>query len=553
MKKGKSVFSWVTMMASMVIVFGFCLEAQGVKETAKTGKSRPDIVEIKTLSAFGDLEAAPVPFLHDKHTDALKNDCKSCHLTDAQTNPVTGEKRLSTAYMRPDGELTGTKAELKSTYHNNCFGCHEAKAAAGEKTGPQDGECRACHQEKPEYVSNWTSIGFDKSLHYRHIANKDIKPLDPAEKDNCSRCHEVYDEATGKLVYKKGEEVSWRTSAPAVPTADGPSFAEVSHIQCVTCHLELKDAKETGPIQCAGCHSALEQKRIKVVADVPRLERGQPDLTLITATLDKPEDGTRQTFLPPVAFNHKLHETQADNCRVCHHKDMQSCNKCHTVGGSKEGDFVTLEQAMHQVTSQASCVGCHAERTQAKECAGCHAAMTAKPTSDKYCSTCHQKVELPGLEGMMAMAAKGVEMDKEQKAAAAAMLVEARPEAPKAYTVDEVPEEVVIGVLSDKYEPSKFPHKKIVDSLLKGMKDSELAAVFHGDKYTMCSGCHHNSPAQSKPPRCASCHAKPFNPDQPMRPGLKGAYHGQCISCHQEMGLEKPAATDCVACHKKRN
>jgi len=34
--------------------------------------------------------------------------------------------------------------------------------------------------------------------------------------------------------------------------------------------------------------------------------------------------------------------------------------------------------------------------------------------------------------------------------------------------------------------------------------------------------------------------------------GLKGAYHGQCMTCHQRMGIEKPLSTDCTACHPKK-
>ena len=35
-------------------------------------------------------------------------------------------------------------------------------------------------------------------------------------------------------------------------------------------------------------------------------------------------------------------------------------------------------------------------------------------------------------------------------------------------------------------------------------------------------------------------------------PGLKAAYHQQCMGCHREMGLEKPAATECAACHQEK-
>ena len=36
--------------------------------------------------------------------------------------------------------------------------------------------------------------------------------------------------------------------------------------------------------------------------------------------------------------------------------------------------------------------------------------------------------------------------------------------------------------------------------------------------------------------KCAFCHASSNEPDFPARIGLRGAYHRQCIGCHQEQG-----------------
>ncbi len=111
---------------------------------------------------------------------------------------------------------------------------------------------------------------------------------------------------------------------------------------------------------------------------------------------------------------------------------------------------------------------------------------------------------------------------------------------------------MTIGVLSDKYEPSKLPHRKIINTLMAAIGDDKLAATFHTDKATVCAGCHHNSPVSKTPPKCASCHGKPFDPAKGDRPGLKAAYHQQCMGCHNRMKLEKPADTACAECHKER-
>jgi hypothetical protein len=69
---------------------------------------------------------------------------------------------------------------------------------------------------------------------------------------------------------------------------------------------------------------------------------------------------------------------------------------------------------------------------------------------------------------------------------------------------------------------------------------------------TLCAGCHHQSPADINPPKCASCHGA--NPPGPGdgRPALMGAYHNQCMGCHTRMEIAKPAATACSECHPKR-
>lgn len=95
-----------------------------------------------------------------------------------------------------------------------------------------------------------------------------------------------------------------------------------------------------------------------------------------------------------------------------------------------------------------------------------------------------------------------------------------------------------------------MPHRKIVLSLADKIKDSGLASTFHATPEALCAGCHHNAPATVNPPKCGSCHAKPFTETDSAKPGLKAAYHGQCMGCHTEMKLEKPAATNCVACHE---
>jgi len=86
---------------------------------------------------------------------------------------------------------------------------------------------------------------------------------------------------------------------------------------------------------------------------------------------------------------------------------------------------------------------------------------------------------------------------------------------------------------------------------LYNIKDNKLAGYFHAEKGTVCQSCHHNSPLDKQPPHCGSCHGKPFDERNILKPGIIGAYHQQCMGCHQVLKLEKPKSTGCTDCHEE--
>jgi DnaJ-class molecular chaperone len=114
----------------------------------------------------------------------------------------------------------------------------------------------------------------------------------------------------------------------------------------------------------------------------------------------------------------------------------------------------------------------------------------------------------------------------------------------------DIPEKIILNKLTDKYKPVEMPHRKIVISLVEKIKDNNLAAYFHREKGTICQGCHHNSPVSLKPPKCGSCHGKPFDTNDKFRPGLMGAYHIQCMECHNNMEMRD--LNECTGCHKEK-
>ncbi len=484
---------------------------------------RADLIMIDSMRQFGALEKPPVEFLHDAHTRALADrhkDCTACHLTQ--------DKRTSIKFKRMEDT---DRTSVMNVYHKECISCHGEMRAAGTEAGPV--ECNECHAEKRRFTPSREPMGFDKSLHYRHSS---------AQEQKCDRCHHVYDEKAKKLFYAKGEEETCRYCHKAETRDKLISMRAASHISCIDCHRKnLAQNRNTGPVECAGCHDAAAQQKIEKLTSVPRMEAKQPDVVLIKRSpLNNPTENdilTRMNFVP---FDHKAHEGYTDTCRGCHHETLKACNTCHTVAGTKEGNGVNLEEAMHQIDSSRSCRGCHLSRQNEKNCAGCHVFIGAgKEKQDGACAPCHMKpvAEAPaGPEGEKAMAAEMLQAGKPFSVT---------------FNQEEIPEKVVINKLSDQYEAVDFPHRRIVNALVADIQDSKLAAYFHTDRDTVCQGCHHNSPASSKPPACANCHGKPLDSTNLLKPGIMGAYHLQCMGCHKAMGMAKPAA--CADCHKEKS
>jgi hypothetical protein len=95
------------------------------------------------------------------------------------------------------------------------------------------------------------------------------------------------------------------------------------------------------------------------------------------------------------------------------------------------------------------------------------------------------------------------------------------------------PAVVLLDELEDLYVPVSFDHR--THAVMAGMSDG-------------CSICHHYTPPSAPHPACKSCHPAGSARADLVKPGLKGAYHRRCLSCHREWDGEAA----CEACHEKR-
>ena len=500
----------ITFVVTLFLICG--LGANQTGNVEQTTIPRSDVISIDTISRFGKLERPEVLFLHDQHTDAMEKkgkDCKVCHQSD--------KGQMSQKFMTLKDE--GAQA-LIDIYHGTCIECHKKTSDEGEKSGPVI--CNDCHNVKSQVVSSRQPFGFDKSLHFTHSE---------AVEKKCERCHHEYNEKAKKLFYAKGKEGTCRYCHKDKTIDNKISIKLAAHVGCINCHIKtIAEKKDAGPIKCRGCHGVDEQKKIEKKKSITRMQREQPDTTIIKIGQDI---DTRMNLVP---FDHKSHEEYNDNCRGCHHEGLDTCSKCHPITGIQEGNYISLEQAMHRIKAKQSCLGCHENNKQQKECAGCHSLIRKNISyNDSACATCHIKKD------QETDSKDGIEAIKLQSA----RLLKSRPLVINTFNAEDIPEIVKIKDFTKKYQPVEFPHRKIINTLTNNIKNNKLANYFHSDKGTICQGCHHNMPLTKKPSRCTNCHGKPFDEMNMSRPGAIGAYHIQCMGCHDNMGIDKMGCTDC--------
>jgi hypothetical protein len=531
------------------------------------------IVIARQGSAPG-LERAPVAFDHDRHTAALKQgkaqDCTVCHVV-KETDPRLASPDVK-VFKFPKGVFDeNDKTATMYAYHNDCVSCHRKMAGEGKKTGPDIGLCGKCHVKKPEPKTvtwAWSPI-FNYRRHSDHVqaAKKwhagdklnvagNVEVIGEVTGNNCDACHHTYDQVTKKLIYKKDSENSCRACHKAKDDKNARSMRKVAHSACVGCHMKLaekvkrvaatqgradlteQEKKSFGPLECKGCHGEHKELTPEEIVKIPRLVRGQKDLMdlMLKPASEMQAQGMQAISAPDAAparmklvpYNHKAHEPRGQFCNTCHHHSLEKCSNCHSKEGDvKKGGGVSYERAFHKTTAQQACVGCHDTAKQDTKCQGCHTVRHADAPKSS-CHVCHRG---PSDGKPIDVAPASLVFDKEK-----------------------VPEKLLIKTIEKEFKPADFPHQKIVAKLTKISNESSLARVFHTgiSDQALCSGCHHKTdPAAAqakKVPTCSTCHGRPFDPGELGKPGILGAYHRQCIGCHEAM-KQKPAALECVKCH----
>ncbi|MGB2697611.1 MAG: cytochrome c3 family protein [Candidatus Zixiibacteriota bacterium] len=188
----------------------------------------------------------------------------------------------------------------------------------------------------------------------------------------------------------------------------------------------------------------------------------------------------------PVPFSHEMHTLVTEGCASCHHH-------------SPEGETPSCGEC-HNPSSVKDLGIAGLKEAYHGKCMGCHKEMEVGPTG---CTECHAKLTKKSPPKIQPTA------EKKSKTG---------------------PETLTLSRLEKKYEAVIFSH--------------EIHNLITED----CATCHHHSPA-GQTPSCDKCHDAPFDPENLNMPGLKGAYHLQCVGCHKETG----APAGCTECHAKKD
>ena len=283
MENGRKLLRGIALAAIAVIGLGGIALFASPSLAAQT---RPDVIRIDAIGQLKKLEMPPAVFLHDEHTKALAatgQDCSVCHTPTANGHTVKFQRKED-----------GTDAKkLENIYHNGCIGCHENMASNNQKTGPLDGECRACHDTKLPFKAEQKPVKMgSKSLHYLHVSSKAI--VNPANsEENCGVCHHVYDEKLNKLVWKKGQEDACAACHGEKAVGSTPSLQTAVHTKCVWCHENVAqssrayltaqvEAKKAAEPKSTKKLSAKEVQAEAAAESEPGEAKGLDDLTDVT-------------------------------------------------------------------------------------------------------------------------------------------------------------------------------------------------------------------------------------------------------------------------------
>ncbi len=473
--------------------------------------------------------------------------CRTCH----ESGPGSALATRDAAYTPPP---------LRAAAHEVCMKCHASLAEQKLPHGPVD--CATCHDKArfealprfeaspsimtmdrptgvvltdkvtppqvplsplypqgPKWPTVMPAVPFDHGLHERALNCVDCHHT--SVKQSCITCHTPSGDPKGKNI----------------PLAQA-MHSVTSKNSCVNCHTSLT----TSAPECAGCHTPRPVS--KSGSNCAFCHRAAPGVKgtmglMLPSNLPSPQAAAAATTTGTAATNGTV---GLDAPALPQNLPAQNAQQNAKLAPS--AILLPVDAAVKAAQQSAD----------ASEAALAASAILLPPP-DKN----------PAVKpdpAANAAAAKALQPAVTPPPAQSAQPAVEASDAPKLGPVsDGLPEKVRIELMSKEFRPVDFAHAQHLQKLRAGIgrKAAGLQGM-HAKDGLECAACHHNSPRLKEgmtPPRCVSCH--PANlpagvttmPDG--RPLLKAAYHQRCMDCHTRMKVEKPRATDCQACHIKRD
>ncbi len=349
-------------------------------------------------------------------------------------------------------------------------------------------------------------------------------------------------------------------------------------IPCRICHHTTHEGQdvESG---CSGCHEPPE------VDDDPALYGPEDNLML-----DITEDAERAS----VRFTHFRHASKhgyKQVCSSCHHTgDLISCDSCHGEVSMDAGDGQTipkLKRAFHlqcigchkaargnapDSRAPLSCDACHQGRTAVNavghlttggnlklprayhlQCIGCHQDVRDRSPEAKAptrrCAGCHKDgVDVQLKDGKVrpgdsVATATASEEGAQEIAAPSTDDEEAQPgtdtdtsAVAASDTATDTSTGSKDGFDAGGHDEKKGPERILIKYAQKSKTPTPFGHWEHQEFGEPCKKCHHTGLDE---PTCSACHD---GPDE-----AKKAFHGVCIGCHKENGID----ASCASCHPK--
>jgi hypothetical protein len=582
----ESVSTWALLAALVLAALAACADKGPKNDAPKKGQFGAGVYVNKAWTFAREVTG------HRIHVVEKKIECTKCHeMAEDKMGPVKPERCVSC--HEKEGKIQHAHAQAEERFGAGakavCTACHaftlegtkhDEAMLKGEApripldAGPgkasfmvesyEPGDCKRCHGEKQGQLPA-VEVHDTVPCLSCHTPHEAVLASAPCSSSGCHEAIKTTHASAGKTLEQTCSACHQHRHAPAKdalttcvtchqkqePIVPASALFAGGHTDCIGCH-KPHEFEQKAATPCRSCH-----ERVAVIG------AGRIGAHNACASCHTPHDV--RTSAPAACANchknvHSDHPKQAGSCVGCHdpHPNQavegvgaKACSSCHSFAKSDheahKGTECTGCHKPHQfgleLTSVATCKGCHSERVHEtasnkghQECTKCHQGLPHHPEPMKAdCASCHQREAKLANPNHQACTQCHEPHSGAQSAACGSCHRAEQQTAPKGHQ----------ACVSCHEPHAGLPAQKACADCHRDEKQSP-----HGQLGSGCQTCHrpHGPKGVASVPACSTCH------QLAKLPGLhQEAKHQPCGRCHS--GHEDPSAPKreiCVGCHKDR-